>query len=49
LSSRLDILETLLVVRACTTNPDPNAVLDQGWGKFPEGADDTLECRGNVL
>jgi len=49
LSSRLDVLETLLVVRTCTTNPDLNIVLDQDRGEFPKGADDTLEGRCNVL
>jgi hypothetical protein len=44
LADTLDVLETLLVVRTGTTDPDLDVVLDEKGGDFPQGADDTLEC-----
>jgi len=49
LSGRLDVLETLLVVGAGTTDPNLDVVLDQDGSEFPQGTDDTLEGGGDVL
>ena len=43
LADRLDVLETLLVVRAGTTDPDLYLVLDKEGCDFAEGADDAFE------
>jgi hypothetical protein len=48
LADVLHVLETLLVVGTGTTDPDLDLVLVQGASNFPQGADDTLEGRGNV-
>ena len=40
----LDVLETFLVVRAGTTDPNLDLVLDEELCDSTEGADDTLEC-----
>jgi hypothetical protein len=47
-SNALDVLQTLLVVGAGTTDPDLDIVLDEERGDFPQGTDDTLEGRGDV-
>lgn len=44
----LDVLETLLVVGAGAAHPDLHVVLDEDGGELAEGADDTLESRGNL-
>lgn len=48
LADTLDVLETLLVVGAGTTDPDLDVVLDEERCDFPQSADDTLESRGDV-
>lgn len=48
LADALDVLETLLVVGAGTTDPDLDVVLDERGRDFPQGADDTLEGGGDV-
>ena len=48
LADVLDVLETLLVVGTSTTDPDLDLVLIERRSDFPQGADDTLEGRGNV-
>lgn len=47
-TSRLDVLQTLLVVRTSTTDPDLDLVLVQNGGDIADGADDTLEGGGDV-
>lgn len=44
----LDVLETLLVVGTSTADPDLDVVLDEERGNLADGADDTLEGRGDV-
>ena len=44
----LDVLETLLVVGAGTTDPDLDLVLVEEGCDFAEGADDTLEGGGDL-
>lgn len=39
-----DVLETFLVVGACTADPDLHFVLNERWGELAEGADDAFEC-----
>ena len=48
LADVLDVLETLLVVGTSTTDPDLDLVLVEKSSDFPQGADDTLEGRGDV-
>ncbi|WDK10560.1 hypothetical protein CGRA01v4_01839 [Colletotrichum graminicola] len=48
LSGGLHVLETLLVVGAGTTDPDLDFVLVELRGVVAEGANDTLECAGDV-
>jgi hypothetical protein len=48
LTDGLDVLETLLVVRASTADPDLDVVLDKERGDLTEGTDDTLEGGGDV-
>ena len=47
-SNALDVLETLLVVGASTTDPDGDLVLDEKRSNLTEGTDDTLECGGDL-
>ena len=44
----LDVLETFLVVGACTTDPDLDVVLVEDGSDLTQSADDTLECGGNL-
>lgn len=44
----LDVLETLLVVGTCATDPDLDLVLVEKRGDFAKGTDDTLECAGDL-
>lgn len=44
----LDVLETLLVVRTGTADPDLDLVLDEDRGDITDGTNDTLESAGNV-
>ena len=44
----LDVLETFLVVRTSTTNPDLNLVLNEERSDFTESTDDTLERRSDL-
>jgi hypothetical protein len=48
LSDSFDVLETFLVVGASTTDPDLDLVLVEERGDFTQGADDTLECGGDL-
>ena len=48
LTHGLDVLETLLVVGAGTTDPDLDLVLVQDRGDFSQSANDTLEGGGDV-
>lgn len=48
LTDGLDVLETLLVVRTSTADPDLDVVLDEERSNLTEGTNDTLEGRGNV-
>jgi len=48
LANSLDVLETFLVVGACTTNPDLGLVLVELRGDFAKSADDTLERGGDL-
>lgn len=43
-----DVLETFLVIRACTADPDLYFVFDKRGGEFTKGADDAFECRGHL-
>jgi len=47
-TGRLDVLQTLLVVRTSTTDPNLDLVLVQNGGNIADGADDTLEGGGDV-
>lgn len=49
LADVLDVLETLLVVGASTADPNLDVVLNEDGRKLPESANDTLECRSNIL
>ena len=42
------VLETFLVVRTGTTDPDLDLVLDEERGDLAESANDTLECGGDL-
>ena len=44
-----DILETFLVVRPSTTDPDLDVMLDEDGSDFSDGADDTLESGGDLV
>lgn len=48
LGGSLHVLETLLVVGAGTADPNLDLVLVELLGVVAEGADDTLECAGDV-
>jgi len=48
LADALDVLETLLVVGAGTTDPDLDLVLNELGSNFSQGADDALEGGGDV-
>jgi hypothetical protein len=48
LRNTLDVLETLLIVGAGTTNPDLSLVLVENGRHFPKSADDSLEGGRNV-
>jgi hypothetical protein len=48
LADILDVLKTLLVVGAGTTNPNLDVVLDEERRNFPQSANDTLEGRRDV-
>lgn len=48
LTNGLDVLKTLLVVGTSTTNPDLHLVLVEDGSNLTQGADDTLECGGDV-
>lgn len=48
LTNTLDVLETLLVIGSGTTNPDLDLVLNKLGGNLPQGADDALECGGDI-
>lgn len=48
MTNSLDVLQSLLIVRASTTDPDGDLVFDEDRSKLPKSADDTLECRRNV-
>jgi hypothetical protein len=43
LSDSLNVLETLLVVRARATHPDLRLVLIESWRNFAEGSDNAFE------
>lgn len=44
LADAFDILQALLEVRACATDPNGCLVLDQGRRKFSQCANDAFEC-----
>lgn len=44
----LDILQSFLVIGTCAANPDGSLVLNQRWGKLPEGSDNTLKSGRNL-
>lgn len=48
-SNALDVLKTFLVVGASTTDPDGYLVLNKERSNLTEGADDTLECGGDLV
>lgn len=48
LADGLDILQTLLIVGTCSTNPDRGLVLNQCGCEFPQGANDTLESGSDL-
>ena len=48
LTYALDVLETFLVVGACTTDPDLDVVLVEDGSDLTQSADDTFECGGNL-
>lgn len=48
LANGLDVLKTLLVVGTSTANPDLHLVLVEDGCDLTQGADDTLECGGDV-
>lgn len=48
LANGLDVAETLLIVGTGTTDPDLDLVLDEERSDLTEGADDTLESRGDL-
>lgn len=48
-SNVLDVLKTLLVVGAGTADPDGGVVLNEKRSDLTEGADDTLECGGDLM
>lgn len=48
LPDRLDVLQTLLVIRASSSNPDLDLMLNQKAGKFAEGSDHALEGRSHL-
>lgn len=48
LADCLDVLETFLVVGTGTADPDLDLVLVEEGSDFAEGADDTLECAGDL-
>lgn len=48
LGDGLDVLETFLVVGTSTADPDLDLVLVKERGDFTKGADDTLECAGDL-
>ena len=48
LADALNVLQSLLVIRPGTTNPDLRLVFVQGRGDFTQGADDAFERRGDV-
>ena len=49
LTNILDVLETLLVVGASTTDPNLDLVLNEKRSDFPQSADDTLESGSDLL
>ena len=48
LTDALDVLETFLVVGACTTDPDLDVVLVENGSDLTQSADDSLKCGGNL-
>jgi hypothetical protein len=48
LADSFDVLETFLVVGAGTTDPDLDLVLVEERSDLAQGADDTLECGGDL-
>ena len=48
LADGLDVLEALLVVGTGAADPDLHLVLDEQRGDLAEGADDALECGGDL-
>jgi hypothetical protein len=48
LADVFDVLETLLVVGAGTTDPDLDLVLDENGSNLAQSADDALECGGDL-
>ena len=48
LTNILHVLETFLVVRSCTSNPDLDFVLIEERRDLANGTNDTLECACNL-
>ena len=48
LTDCLDVLETFLVIRTCTADPDLDFVLKETCRDGAESADDTFECGCNL-
>jgi hypothetical protein len=49
LPNSLDVLQTLLIVRPSTTDPDLDLVLQEYRSELTESADDTFESGCNIL